>query len=118
MICFSGTLLFEPGGLFVEIGACEFVVEMQGYVWHLLECIQKAFIERCSVHSLNALLRLISIFHTLVGGDGPFRLHHRLEILHIIPQFSVVHVSCGRALVWSLPTHLQEAPRIGIASWS
>ena len=28
MISFFGPLLFEPGCLFVEIGACEFVVEM------------------------------------------------------------------------------------------
>lgn len=49
MIFFPGTLLFEPGCLFVEIGACEFVVEMQGYVWHLFQYIQEAFVERCTV---------------------------------------------------------------------
>ena len=42
-------LRFEPGCLFVEIGACELVVEMQRYVWHFLQCIQEAFVERCTV---------------------------------------------------------------------
>lgn len=36
VICFSGMLRFEPGCFLVEIGACEFVVEMQGDIWHLL----------------------------------------------------------------------------------
>ena len=39
MIRSFGTLLFEPGCLLVEIGACELVVEMQGYVRHLLQCV-------------------------------------------------------------------------------
>ena len=59
MIRLFRPLLFEPGYLLVEIGACELVVEMQGYIWHLLQCIQETFVERCTVHGLNTLLRTI-----------------------------------------------------------
>ena len=59
MICSFGTLLFEPGRLLLEIGACELVVEMQGYIWHFLQCIQEAFVEGSTVHGLNTLLRSI-----------------------------------------------------------
>ncbi len=59
MVCSFGMLLFEPGCLFVEIGACELVIEMQGYVRHLLQFIQKAFVERSTVHGSNTLLRSI-----------------------------------------------------------
>ena len=45
MICSFGMLLFEPGCLLLEIGACKLVVEMQGYIWHFLQCIQEAFVE-------------------------------------------------------------------------
>jgi len=34
----------EPGGFFVEIGACEFVVEVQGGVWEFFEGIEEAFV--------------------------------------------------------------------------
>ena len=39
MICSFGTLLFEPGCLLLEIGACKLVIEMQGYIWHFLQCV-------------------------------------------------------------------------------
>ena len=59
MISFSRPLFFEPGCLFVEIGACEFVVEMQGYILHFLQGIQEAFVEKCTVDGEDALLRSI-----------------------------------------------------------
>ena len=59
LICSFGTLLFEPGCLLFEIGACKLVVEMQGYIWHFVQCIQETFVEGSTIDGLNTLLRTI-----------------------------------------------------------
>ena len=59
MICSFGTLLFEPGRLLLEIGACKLVIEMQGYIRHLLQFIQEAFVEGSTVHGSNELSKSI-----------------------------------------------------------
>ena len=113
MICSFGMLLFEPSRLLLEIGTGKLVIEMQGYVRHFLQCIQEAFVEGSTIDGLDTLSRSISCIscHGFFR-DGPFHLHHRLEILHRSRHFSAVHGSCGRAWVWSLPIRLQEVPGI------
>ena len=49
-----GTLL-EPGNVFVEVGACELVVEVKGHVGHFPKGVEEAFVETCSVDSSDEL---------------------------------------------------------------
>lgn len=39
----------EPGEVAPEVGACQLVVEVEGYVWEALELVEEGFVEAAAV---------------------------------------------------------------------
>jgi hypothetical protein len=44
-----GGVVGEPGEVAAKIGACELVVEVEGYVWELLEFVEEGLVEATAV---------------------------------------------------------------------
>jgi len=50
-----GDLLLKPGYFLVEVGACQFVVEVESHIRQFLEGVQEAFVEAGAVDCSDVL---------------------------------------------------------------
>lgn len=55
VVCFCARSLLEPGLVVLEVGSGKLVVEEELYVGQVVEFIQEALVQACSIYSTNKL---------------------------------------------------------------
>ena len=109
MIIFGSTrALFEPGNVFVEVGASQLVIEVESDVWHSSQIVKETLVQSCSVHRADELIWKSMLGHSAgLRRDVLGHAHRTPGILDIARQIAFGHVSFGHASVLFLRGQLR-----------